>query len=38
MPKQVLGIELGSQHLAAVQLTGTAKAYEVTAAVQQLLP
>lgn len=38
MPKQVLGIELGSQHLAAVQLTGTAKAYEVTAAVYQLLP
>jgi Tfp pilus assembly PilM family ATPase/Tfp pilus assembly protein PilN len=38
MPKQVLGIELGSQHLAAVQLTGTAKAYEVTAAVHQLLP
>jgi Tfp pilus assembly PilM family ATPase len=38
MPKQVLGIELGSQHLAAVQLMGTAKAYEVTAAVHQLLP
>lgn len=38
MPKQVLGIELGTQHLTVVQLTGTAKAYEMTAAVQQPVP
>jgi Tfp pilus assembly PilM family ATPase len=38
MPKQVLGIELGDQQLTLVQLTGTAKAYEITAALQQPVP
>ncbi len=38
MPKQSLGIELGSQSLALVQLTGAAKAYDITAAVYQPLP
>ncbi len=33
MPKQVLGIELGTEHVAAVQIVGTAKAYDVTTAV-----
>ena len=38
MPKQVLGLELGNHHLALVQLTGTAKAYEITAAIHHPLP
>ena len=38
MSKQVLGIELGSDHVALVQLTGTAKAYEITAAIHHRLP
>ncbi len=33
MPKQVLGIELGTEHVAVVQVVGTAKTYDVTAAV-----
>ncbi len=33
MPKQVLGIELGAEHVAVVQVIGTAKAYDVTAAI-----
>lgn len=35
MPKQVLGIELGVEHVAVVQVIGTAKAYDVTAAMAQ---
>ena len=33
MPKQILGIELGAEHVAVAQVTGSAKAYSVTAAV-----
>ena len=33
MPKQTLGIELGAEHVALAQVTGSAKAYSVTAAV-----
>lgn len=33
MPKQVLGIELGAEHVAVVEVIGTAKAYDVTTAV-----
>ncbi len=33
MPKQVLGIELGTEHVSVVQVVGTAKAYDVTAAI-----
>lgn len=33
MPKHVLGIELGAEHVAVVQVNGTAKTYDVTAAV-----
>jgi len=33
MPKQVLGIELGTEHVAVVQVMGTVKAYNVTMAV-----
>jgi general secretion pathway protein L len=35
MPKQVLGIELGTEHVAVVQVVGTAKTYDVTAAVSR---
>ncbi|ETX07648.1 MAG: hypothetical protein ETSY2_10015 [Candidatus Entotheonella gemina] len=35
MPKQVLGIELGTEHVAVVQATGTAKAYDITTAVSR---
>ncbi|GIX49506.1 MAG: hypothetical protein KatS3mg131_3717 [Candidatus Tectimicrobiota bacterium] len=38
MAKHALGIELGSHHLALVQLTGTGKAYTLTAAAQRPLP
>jgi Tfp pilus assembly PilM family ATPase/Tfp pilus assembly protein PilN len=38
MPKSILGIACGAQNLTFVQVTGTAKAYSVTAAVQQPLP
>lgn len=38
MPQRVLGIELGTQSLALVQLIGTAKSYEVVAAVRQPWP
>ena len=38
MPKKVLGIELGSAQITLVQLTGTAKAYEITAVLQQPVP
>lgn len=37
MPKQALGIELGNQHLAIVQLNGTAKNYDVVATHYQSL-
>ncbi len=33
MAKQVLGIELGAEHVAVVQVVGTAKAYDVTATI-----
>ena len=35
MPKHVLGIECGVQHVTMVQVTGTPKAYSVTAALQE---
>lgn len=35
MPKQVLGIELGTEHVAVAQVVGTVKTYEVTAAVSR---
>ncbi len=35
MPKQVLGIELGTEHVAVVQVIGTAKSYDVTTAVSR---
>ncbi len=35
MPKQVLGIELGTEHVAVVQVVGAAKAYDVTTAVSR---
>ncbi|WP_089718983.1 pilus assembly protein PilM [Candidatus Entotheonella palauensis] len=35
MPKQVLGIELGTEHVAVVQVIGTSKAYDVTTAVSR---
>ena len=38
MPKHVLGIEVTSNRLTAVQLTGTSKSYSVTAAVHHPLP
>jgi Tfp pilus assembly protein PilN len=38
MPKQVVGIELGKAQITLVQLTGTAKAYEITAVLQQPVP
>ena len=38
MPKHVLGIECGGQHVTIVQVTGTPKAYSVTAAVQEAWP
>lgn len=34
MPKQVVGIEIGAESLTLVQLSGTSKAYSVTAALQ----
>jgi type IV pilus assembly protein PilM len=38
MPKHVLGIECGVQHITIVQVTGTPKAYSVTAALQEAWP
>jgi type IV pilus assembly PilM-like protein/type IV pilus assembly PilN-like protein len=38
MPKHVLGIECGVQHVTIVQVTGTPKAYSVTAALQEAWP
>jgi general secretion pathway protein L len=38
MPKDVLGIEVGTQSLTIVRLTGTSKAYSVTAAEHRSLP
>jgi general secretion pathway protein L len=38
MPRHVLGIEIGPEHLTAVQLTGTSKAPGLSAAVRQPLP
>ena len=38
MPKHVLGIEIGSQSLTMVQLSGTSRSYSVTAAVHHPLP
>jgi Tfp pilus assembly PilM family ATPase/Tfp pilus assembly protein PilN len=38
MPKHILGIACGTQQLTCVQITGTAKAYSVTAAVHQPFP
>ena len=38
MPKHVLGIECGVQHVTMVQVTGTPKAYSVTAALQEAWP
>ncbi len=38
MPKHVLGIECGVQHVTMVQVTGTPKAYSVTAALQETWP
>src|SRR5687767_9126753 len=38
MPKHVLGIECGVQHVTIVQVTGTPKSYSVTAALQAAWP
>jgi Tfp pilus assembly PilM family ATPase/Tfp pilus assembly protein PilN len=38
MPKNVLGIEYGLQHVTLVQVTGTPKAYSVTATIQEAWP
>jgi type IV pilus assembly protein PilM len=38
MPKHVLGIECGAQQITLVQVTGTPKAYSVTAAIQEAWP